>query len=161
MRIAFVVLCASLAILALSLASLFYFDKSGEVNLVDGKKSQAVFLTNGQVYFGKIKALNNQYVDLQDIYYLNSSSDGTNQQQQPNLSLVKLGCELHGPQDRMVINREQVSFWENLKTDGKVAEAIKKWRDQNPEGQKCVDSTNSTQQSSGTPSGTTAPKTNP
>jgi hypothetical protein len=49
----------------------------------------------------------------------------------------------------MIINREQVSFWENLKDDGKVAKAIDQWVSQNPNGQKCDDTsnTNSSQQS--------------
>jgi hypothetical protein len=37
----------------------------------------------------------------------------------------------------MIINREQVTFWENLKSDGKVSEAIAKWVQENPEDQKC------------------------
>src|SRR5579884_2508774 len=31
---------------------------------------QAIFLTNGQVYFGKLANLNNKYVTITDIYYL-------------------------------------------------------------------------------------------
>ena len=38
--------------------------------------------------------------------------------------LQKLGSELHGPEDQMVINRDQVQFWENLKDDGQVVKAI-------------------------------------
>jgi hypothetical protein len=91
---------------------------------------QAVFLTNGQVYFGKYSEINNQYVKLTDIYYLqvqqtvqpkdSSSTSSSNQQ----VSLAKLGGELHGPEDMMFINRDQVLFWENLKNSGKVVQAI-------------------------------------
>ena len=40
----------------------------------------AVFLTNGQVYFGKVNTYNSQEVDISDIYYLqvNQSSSLTN-----------------------------------------------------------------------------------
>jgi len=31
---------------------------------------QAVFLTNGQVYFGKVRNLNSQYALLEDVYYV-------------------------------------------------------------------------------------------
>lgn len=147
LRVIWVVLLFALTILVVCIAFLLYFGGSKEGNYVDSKKQQAVFLTNGQVYFGKIKEINKQYVDLQDIYYLN-----VNQQVQPNqkdadgqqaannsISLVKLGCELHGPVDQMLINRDQVSFWENLKSDGQVAQAINKWMEQNPNGQnKCT-----------------------
>jgi hypothetical protein len=152
-RVTFVALLFSITVLLIAIASLFYSGRAHEGNIVDENKNQAVFLTNGQVYFGKIKEINSQYVNLQEIYYLNSQSNGNSDDentQATSFSLVKLGCELHGPTDQMVINREQVSFWENLKTDGKVAKAIDQWKSENPEGQKCTDTTNSTQQSTGT-----------
>jgi hypothetical protein len=90
---------------------------------------QAVFLTNGQVYFCKLSNINDRYVVCKDIYYLQvqqavqpadkSSAD------QPKVSLAKLGSELHGPEDEMQINRDQVLFWENLKDSSKVVNAIK------------------------------------
>jgi hypothetical protein len=93
---------------------------------------QAVFLTNGQVYFGKVSNVNSDYVDLGDIYYLqvqqsvqpdaNKAASAEN----PQVSLAKLGSELHGPEDQMKISREQILFWENLKDNSKVVEAIKK-----------------------------------
>ncbi len=70
---------------------------------------QAVFLTNGQVYFGKLGSGNSQYATLTDIFYLQvnqplQSGTQTAAQQaaaaaaaqaNPQLSLVKLGNELH------------------------------------------------------------------
>lgn len=144
------------AILLLAVVSWLAFannNPNSEARFVDTSKMQAVFLNGGQVYFGKISTLNNKYVGLDDIYYLR-----VNQQVQPNqasatssqndVSLVKLGCELHGPQDRMLINREQVIFWENLKEDGQVAQAVAKYKQDNPNGQKCeqpADTTTNTQ----------------
>ncbi|HEU4914200.1 MAG TPA: hypothetical protein VFT16_02215 [Candidatus Saccharimonadales bacterium] len=156
-RVAFVALLFSITVLLIAIAGLFYSGRAHEGNIVDDERNQAVFLTNGQVYFGKIKEINSQYVNLQEIYYLNSQSDNNNEdnKQATSFSLVKLGCELHGPTDQMIINREQVSFWENLKTDGKVAKAIDQWKTENPDGQRCSDSTNSTQQSTGTTEDTT------
>lgn len=90
---------------------------------------QAVFLTNGQVYFGKLTNISDRYVKLSDIYYLQvqqsvqpaESKNG----EQPKVSLAKLGSELHGPEDEMQISRDQVLFWENLKDNSKVVSAIK------------------------------------
>ena len=90
----------------------------------------SVFLVNGQVYFGKLYQETGESLDLRDIYYLKAEStatDGkTSTQQSGNVpfSLVKLGEELHGPNDRMRINRQQVLFIESLKTNSKVVEAI-------------------------------------
>jgi hypothetical protein len=116
------------------------FRQNDESQFVDDTKMQAVFLNGGQVYFGKIRELNNKYVGVNDIYYLRVNQQvqpKQGQQAQQDISLVKLGCELHGPQDQMIINREQVVFWENLKTDGQVAKAVEAYKKANPNGQKC------------------------
>lgn len=149
LRVVWVVLLFSATIVVLGLSALLYLGgDSDESKQINKDRQQAVFLTNGQVYFGKINAINSKYVDLRGIYYLN-----VNQQVQPNqdtnqsqssISLVKLGCELHGPVDQMLINRDQVTFWENLKDDGQVAKAIDTWVKQNPNGQKCETNTNNT-----------------
>jgi hypothetical protein len=159
LRVIFVVLLFSGTVLAIAIATLLYIGKDKEAKYIDTTKNQAVFLTNGQVYFGEVTAITDQYVSLSNIYYLNSQqqpdTSTKTQTQQTSFSLVKLGCELHGPADQMVINREQVSFWENLKSDGKVAKAIDQFKSQNPNGQTCTDSTNSTTQSPSTTGTTT------
>lgn len=99
---------------------------------VKTKQYQAVFLTNGQVYFGKVSHVDSSYVKLTDIYYLQVQQQvqpkDQNSSQQPQVSLAKLGGELHGPEDVMYISRQQVLFWENLKNDGKVVKAIQDYK---------------------------------
>lgn len=103
---------------------------------VNSEEYQAVFLTNGQVYFGKLADLNHKYVTITDVYYLqvqqNSSLQGASSSTSPSsqVSLVKLGSELHGPQDEMYIASDQMLFWENLKSSGKVVQAINRYQDQ-------------------------------
>jgi len=101
-------------------------------NAVKSKQYQALFLTNGQVYFGHLAGVNNGYVKLTDIYYLQVQQQVQPGQkdtsQNPNVSLAKLGNELHGPEDQMYVSREQVLFWENLKDSGKVVQAIKSYQ---------------------------------
>ncbi|HET7639181.1 MAG TPA: hypothetical protein VFK47_10615 [Ktedonobacteraceae bacterium] len=150
----FIILLFSVTVLAVAVAGLLYFGGPKEGNIVKSDKYQAVFLTNGQVYFGHLQEVNGSYLNLQNIFYLNSadgasSTQSNNSNAQQNLSLVKLGCEVHGPYDQMVINRDQVTFWENLKDDGQAAKAIAQWKQQNPNGQTCTtqNSSNSTQQS--------------
>ena len=105
---------------------------------IDGSKYQAVFFTNGQVYFGKLNAFNSGYMKLTDVYYLqsqqaSSTKDSSNPQatsaDQNNVQLIKLGDEIHGPEDEMIISKDQMLFYENLKPDGKVAQSIKKFKD--------------------------------
>ncbi len=94
---------------------------------VSSSKWQAVFLSNGQVYFGHIKPLwNREYVSLTNIYYLQVLQPLQQGQTgaAPNINLVKLGGELHGPEDVMYIPRDKILFWENMKADARVVRAI-------------------------------------
>lgn len=89
---------------------------------------QAVFLDNGQVYFGKLKSLNRDFLSLTDIYYLRA---GTLQQAGSEnlanaLDLVKLGAEVHAPKDEMIINKAHVLFYEELSGNGEVIKLIQK-----------------------------------
>lgn len=92
-----------------------------------GKQYQAVFLTNGQVYFGKLTDAIGPTYTLKNVYYVQSNPQaaGTaSPSPAPQLSLVQLGGEVHGPEDEMQIVADQVLFWENLKNDSKVVEVI-------------------------------------
>jgi hypothetical protein len=142
-----------------------------EAKYVQKDQYQAVFVnvngTNGgQVYFGRITSLTTQYIRLTNVFYIqNQQSDAAKTSSAYNL--VKLGCELHGPTDEMLINRDQVFFWENLKSDSQVAQKAAEFYKQNPNGQKC-DTSNATTQSPATtgtngtttPTSTTTPTTN-
>ncbi len=139
-----------IAILLLLLTVLFA--RSGntgnEFAYVSEKQYQAVFLNNGQVYFGNINSLNSKYIDLTSVYYLtqNATTNSSGQQQATgDYTLVKLGCQqIHSPTDRMLINRDQVTFWENLNSDGKVAKSIEEFKKQNPKGPDCTEQTSQT-----------------
>ena len=97
---------------------------------------QAVFLSNGQVYFGKLTDMDDRNVHLNDIYYLQvvnqplqRSATGEEpidpSQTEQRLTLIKLGNEIHGPFDAMVINRDHVVIIEDLRDDSRVVQAIK------------------------------------
>jgi len=105
---------------------------------IDSNKNQAVFLTNGQVYFGKLHTLNGGYMKLTDIYYLQTTAKDTSSsdlqaasgQSSTDVQLIKLGDEIHGPDDEMIISKDQVLFFENLKKDSKVSSSITKYQNQ-------------------------------
>ncbi len=127
--IAFLIIVAVVAAGWLFLES----NKSAGV-VVDSSKYQAVFLTNGQVYFGRVANEKKSYVSVSDVYYLvlkqplqNQKTEGETQPQdqaKPEYSLIKLGKEMHGPTS-MSINRDQILFIENLADDSKVVSTIK------------------------------------
>lgn len=106
---------------------------------VTGTGYQAVFLSNGQVYFGKVKATAGNYLTLDDVYYLLVQRSLQEQKQatpsaKPQYTLRRLGGELHGPEERMVINRRHILFTEELKPDGKVVSAILESKKQAEQG---------------------------
>jgi hypothetical protein len=109
-----------------------FFNSSTTSASIDSSKFQAVFFTNGQVYFGKLQPMNNDYMKLTNIFYLQAKTDTTNPQktteQSAGVELIKLGKEIHGPEDTMIISKNQILFFENLKNDGNVASTIIKYQ---------------------------------
>lgn len=98
---------------------------------------QAVFLTNGQVYFGKLSPLNRDYMKLSDVYYLQQSevetnatdpaaeAAGTEEAVQTEFAVFRLGeAEIHQPVNEIVLNREHIIMWENMEPSSQVIEAI-------------------------------------
>ena len=63
-----------------------------------------------------------------------NANAGQQQEQKTELSLVKLGNELHSPEDRMMINKDQVVFVEDLKNDSKVTDAITRYKQEQASG---------------------------
>lgn len=105
---------------------------SGAGGNIDSNKLQAVFFTNGQVYFGRLHVVNSEYMKLTNIFYLQEKTASKDDNPQAtssnsnsaNVQLVKLGQEVHGPEDAMVFSKDQVLFFENLKKDGNVSKTI-------------------------------------
>jgi hypothetical protein len=151
------VLLVVVALLIAAVAWLIYSaSPTSEYTYVDPSKLQAVFLNTGQVYFGNVQVLNNDYLVLTNVYYLqnnSSSTSSTSSSSNQNVSLVKLGCELHMPYDRMVINTSEVTFWENLQAGGQVAKAVASYQKDHPNGQQ-----NCSQSSTPTSNSTTNPQ---
>lgn len=94
------------------------YDRYNKQDFVDQNTYQAVFLTNDQIYFGHLKNISSEFLMLDDVYYVKIGESGTGQ-------LVKLGAiEPHAPQDKMIINKSQVLFWENMRFDSTIVKTI-------------------------------------
>ena len=97
-----------------------------------GGAYQSVTLANGAVYFGKIQSSDEATLTLADVFYLKTvqppaPSGGNQAATQSQLELVKLGNELHGPTDRMIITRRQILAIQELRADSKVVTAINEY----------------------------------
>lgn len=127
---------SAIAVIAIVIAVIFGISLSkGGASGINKKEYQAVFLQNGQDYFGKLTVLNSGYFKLTDVYYLQSSTSSTSSSSSSSSSndstLIKLGSEIHAPEDEMIIAKDQVLFYENIKSSGKVAQAIAQYQKQN------------------------------
>lgn len=106
---------------------------------IEKDKYQAVFMAGGQVYFGKLEILDAANMKLSQVFYIQSDSNGTEgdgeDPQTTNadggMRLIKLGEEVHGPEDAMIINRDQMLFYENLKPSGRVSQLIQNYKSGN------------------------------
>lgn len=127
----------SLIVIALVVAGAFWWfsrDEGTVTGQINQDKYQAVFFTNGQVYFGKLSSIGDEYFKLQDVYYLQADSEesknpqDTTKKQAGDVQLIKLGSEIHGPDDEMTISESQILFFENIKDDGDVGKSISEYR---------------------------------
>lgn len=131
-----VIICGAIVLaLVLAVAGWLIFRNisSSTSNAIDKNKYQAVFMSGGQVYFGKLEIINHDYVRLKDVFYIQSNGstdakDSTKTTNNSNMQLIKLGDEVHGPESAMVINRDQMLFFENLKADSKVSQLMQQQR---------------------------------
>jgi len=89
---------------------------------------QAVFLTNGQTYFGRIAGMGDKFLTLKDVHYLQTQTvppekEGEEPTQQ--LVLAKLGeQEFYKPENTMKINWDHILFMESLESDSQVVQTI-------------------------------------
>ncbi len=87
---------------------------------------KAVFLSNGQVYFGKLAELPSGFFSLTEVYYLRAGTlQQAGEEGSTQIDLVKLGAEIHAPKDEMFINRDQVIFFEDIQENGEVMRLIR------------------------------------
>jgi hypothetical protein len=114
-----VVLVVRTQLFRAGIASLF---APSAAEVIDRSGYQAVFLTNGSTYFGKLEPQGDEWFLLSDVFYLSVGSDQSAPQ------LIKRGSEAQGPREPMIVARGQVLFIENLRDDGDIVTLIKKFK---------------------------------
>jgi hypothetical protein len=94
------------------------------VGLVWGRGSgtssyTAVFLTSGDVYFGKLSWF--PWPHLTNVWFLQR---GVDQQNQPQLALTPFKSLFWGPAGNVYLNPKQILFWAPVGADSQVAKAL-------------------------------------
>lgn len=101
-----------------------------EEDMIDADKHQAVFLSNGQIYFGRLSSHSDRYMKLTNVFYLERQigADEGDQAELPSsdnsFQLLKYSDVLYGSEDLMMISRDDIIRYENLSPSGVVGRAI-------------------------------------
>ena len=141
-RLALVALLFSITVMLVAIVGLIYVGNGSEARFVDSSKYQAVEISDGvngivQIYFGHVVKINDRFLVLRDIYYV-AGSLTLRTSQAVTYTPTKLGCEFVGGYDQMVINRDHVVLWENLRSDGPIAKKIATDKAAHPNGPDCT-----------------------
>lgn len=83
---------------------------------------QAVFMDNGQVFFGKLEQMGGDYPLLRDVFTVQNQADPATKEVKS--ALVRRGVELHGP-DYTVLNARHIVAIEPVAENSRVAQVIK------------------------------------
>lgn len=121
-------------------AALVWFDanfhilSSSQENRLARAKLQAVFLTNGQIYFGALSRHGIGYWRIDRAHYLQTSKvsvapspdaqEGAAPQEETRTTLMKAGDDMHRPENTLFIPADNILFWQNLRNDSPVAQTI-------------------------------------
>src|SRR6185503_15760830 len=86
---------------------------------------QAVFLANGQTYFGRYYDRLGAYAKIEDVYYL-QQVDGSDADAASSSRIVRRGRELHEPTPRMLVPKSAILFVEDLTDSSPIAQFIQR-----------------------------------
>jgi hypothetical protein len=86
---------------------------------------QAVFLSNGQTYFGRLIDRIGPYVKIENAYYI-QQTPAADDQTPAESRLIKRGNELHQPLPEVLIPRTAILFIEDLRPDSPVGQFMAK-----------------------------------
>jgi len=123
------VIVAVITIVVLSAVAIIVGLMGSGIAGVDASRYQAVFLSDGTVYVGKLSAIDGAHYKLTSVYLVTSNqaavaSDKSAQSVTATTALTRLENGLLGAENEMTIQRDKVLFYENLKTDGTAAKLI-------------------------------------
>lgn len=86
---------------------------------------QAVFLSNGQTYFGRYLDRLGPYVKVENAFYIQQTPSQT-EGAPADTKIVRRGSELHQPPGEMLIPKTAILFVEDLRDDSQVGQFMDK-----------------------------------
>jgi hypothetical protein len=88
---------------------------------IGGARYQAVFLANGQTYFGRYLDRIGPYVKVENAFYI-ATQPTVEEGQTPESRIIRRGAELHQPLPSVLIPKTSILFVEDLRPDSQVAQ---------------------------------------
>lgn len=82
-------------------------------------KYSAVYLSNGEIYFGKLSWFPSPR--LSEVFFIQRIAGEENSDQ---LSLQPFGSVLWGPENKLNLNPKEIIFWTDLRQDSQVVQII-------------------------------------
>ncbi|HET8568880.1 MAG TPA: hypothetical protein VFM93_07840 [Candidatus Limnocylindria bacterium] len=81
---------------------------------------QAVFLANGQTYFGRYTDRLGPYAEVENAYYIQQTRSEKDPDAPPDQRIVRRGQEPHQPLPRVLIPKSSVLFVEDLQPGSRI-----------------------------------------
>jgi hypothetical protein len=119
--IARVTTAVAICLAALMLALLVYQNHRKQAGPNFTTAYQAVLLTNGQVFFGRLEHANTPFPILREAFYVRSQVNS--ETKQATSTLVKRGHEWHAP-DAMILNASHILVIEPVAPDSQIGKFI-------------------------------------
>jgi hypothetical protein len=92
---------------------------------VGGARYQAVFLSNGQTYFGHYVDRLGPYAKIENAFYI-QQTPAPNENEAPTSKIVRRGNEFHNPEPFVLLPKTAILFVEDLRADSSVAQFMER-----------------------------------
>ena len=126
-RDAVVVLLAVVGVAAIALGVLRQFSAGdGFAGRIDEDRYQAVVLSDGRIFFGHLRSISDEYLELSDAHFVDQAE--ATGEAPATQRVVPITDRLEGPESAMLLNKEYVVAVENLRADSEIVEAIEEVR---------------------------------
>jgi len=86
-----------------------------------GARYQAVFLSNGQTYFGHYVDRLGPYAKIENAFYI-QQTPAANENEAASSKIVRRGNEFHHPEPFVLLPKTAILFVEDLRVDSSVAQ---------------------------------------
>ena len=94
---------------------------------VGAARYQAVFLENGQTWFGHFRDRIGPYAAMDSVYYVQTKAS-QDPDVPPTSQLIRRGNELHAPDPQLLIPKTAILFIEDLRDDSPIAKYMDQQR---------------------------------